>query len=67
MRFGRSLKSKRFPAEGEFLFPMDPEPLEECGIALRGLPLFLRAVSSLNAPGRVKGCLKLPQRELPLG
>jgi hypothetical protein len=32
------LKSKRSPAEGDFLFEMDPEPLEECVAALGGLP-----------------------------
>ena len=60
---GMGLKSKRSPAEGEFLFEIDPEPLEECVTALGGLPLFLRAVRSLNVPGSVKRHLHLKQRE----
>ena len=58
-----SLKSKPSPAEGEFLFEIDPEPLEECVTALGGLPLFLRAVRSLDVPGSVKRHLRLKQRE----
>jgi hypothetical protein len=58
-----SLKSKRSPAEGDFLFEIDPEPLEECVTALGGLPLFLRAVRSLDVPGSVKRHLHLKQRE----
>lgn len=57
------LKSKRSPAEGEFLFEIAPEPLEECVTALGGLPLFLRAVRSLDVPGSVKRHLQLKQRE----
>jgi len=57
------LKSRRSPAEGEFLFEIDPEPLEECVTALGGLPLFLRAVRSLDVPGSVKRHLRLKQRE----
>lgn len=57
------LKSKRSPAEGEFLFEIDSEPLEECVTALGGLPLFLRAVRSLDVPGSVKRHLRLKQRE----
>jgi hypothetical protein len=58
-----SLKSKPSPAEGEFLFEIDAEPLEECVTALGGLPLFLRAVRSLDVPGSVKRHLRLKQRE----
>jgi hypothetical protein len=36
------LKSKRSPAEGEFLFEIDEQPTEECLTALGGLPLFVR-------------------------
>jgi hypothetical protein len=57
------LKSKRSPAEGEFLFEIDPETLEECVTAHGGLPLFVRAVRSLDVPGRVKRNLHLKQRE----
>jgi hypothetical protein len=48
--FGLSLKSRRSPSEGEFLFVIDPEPVEECVTALGGLPLFLRALRSLDVP-----------------
>lgn len=61
--FGMSLKWKRSPAEGEFLFEIDPQPLEECVTSLGGLPLFLRAVRSLDVPGSVKRHLPLKQRE----
>jgi hypothetical protein len=57
-----SLKLKRSPAEGDFLFEIDPAPLEECVTALEGLPLFVRAVRSLDVPGRVKRNLLLKQR-----
>jgi hypothetical protein len=57
------LKPKHSPAEGEFLFEIDPEPLEECVTALGGLPLFVRAVRSLDVPGSVKRNLHLKQRE----
>ena len=55
------LQSMRSPAEGEFLFEIDPGPLEECVTALGGLPLFGRAVRSLDAPGSVKRNLRLKQ------
>lgn len=58
-----ALKSKQSPAEGDFLFEIDPEPLEECVTALGGLPLFVRAVGSLDVPGSVKRNLHLKQRE----
>ncbi len=49
-----SLKSKNSPAEGDFLFEIDPEPLDECVTALGGIPLFVRAVRSLDVAGSVK-------------
>jgi hypothetical protein len=58
-----NLQSKRSPAEGDFLFEIDPEPLEECVTALGGLPLFVRAVRSLDVAGSVKRNLHLKQRE----
>lgn len=56
-------KSKRSLVEGEFQFEIDPEPLEECVTSLGGLPLFLRAVRSLDVPDRVKRHLRLKRRE----
>jgi hypothetical protein len=41
-----ALKPKPSPAEGEFLFEIDEEPLEECLAALAGVPLSVRAVRS---------------------
>jgi len=58
-----SLKSKHSPAEGEFLFEIDPQPLEECVTAFGGVPLFVRAVRSLDVPGSVKRHLHVKQRE----
>ena len=40
------LRSKRSPAEGEFLFEIDEEPSEECLTALGGVPLFVREFPS---------------------
>src|ERR1035437_7897444 len=56
-------KQKASPAEGELLFQLDPEPLEECVTAYAGIPLFLQAARSLDVPGRVKQHLELKQRQ----
>jgi hypothetical protein len=46
------LKSKRSPAEGEFLFEIDEQPTEECLTAFGGVPLFVRTARSLDGiPG----------------
>jgi hypothetical protein len=57
------LKPKSSPAKGEFLFEIDPEPLEECVTALGGIPLFVRAVRSLDVGGSVERNLHLKQRQ----
>src|SRR5664280_3317755 len=57
------LKSKRSPAEGEFLFEIDERPTEECLTAFGGVPLFVRTARSLDVPGSVKRNLALKQRE----
>ena len=56
-------KAKRSPAEGDFLFEIDPQPLEECVTALGGVPLLVRAVRSLDVPGSVQRHLQVKQRE----
>jgi hypothetical protein len=56
-------KQKPSPAEGEFLFQLDPEPLEECVTAYAGIPLFLQAARSLDVLGRVRQHLQLKQRQ----
>lgn len=56
-------KQKPSPAEGEFLFQLDPEPLEECVTAYAGIPLLLQAARSLDMPGRVKQHLAIKQRD----
>ena len=56
-------KQKPSPAEGEFLFQLDPEPLEECVTAYGGIPLFLQAARSLDVPGRVRQYLQIKQRD----
>jgi hypothetical protein len=43
-----SSKTPKSPAEGELLFELDPEPLEETVTAYGGIPLFLRAARSLD-------------------
>ena len=57
------LKSKRSPAEGEFLFEIDEQPTEECLTALGGVPLFVRTAQSPDVPGSVKRNLALKQRD----
>jgi len=54
---------KPSPAAGEFLFQLDPEPLEECVTAYAGIPLFVQAARSLDVPGRVKQHLQIKQRD----
>lgn len=56
-------KPKPSPAEGEFLFELDPEPLDECLAAYAGIPLFVRAIRSFNVPGSVKQYVHLKQRQ----
>lgn len=55
--------SKPSPAEGDFLFELDPEPLEECLTAYAGIPLFVRAIRSFGVPASVKQHLHLKQRQ----
>lgn len=58
-----ALKPRKSPAEGEFLFELDEQPLGETVTALGGVPLFVRAVRSLDVPGSVKRHVHLKQRE----
>ena len=51
------------PAEGEFLFEIDSEPLEECLTAWGGVPLLVRAARSLDVPGLVKRYVRIKKRE----
>ena len=55
-------KPRRSPAEGEFLFELDPEPLEEAVTAYGGIPVFLRAARSLDVGGLANRHLHLKQR-----
>jgi hypothetical protein len=56
-------KKRRSPAEGEFLFEIDDQPLEETVTAWGGVPLLVRAVRSLDVPGSVERHLQIKQRE----
>lgn len=56
-------RAKASPAEGEFLFEIDSEPLEECVTALGGVPLLVRAARSLDVPGSVQRQVRIKQRE----
>jgi hypothetical protein len=56
-------KRKPSPAEGEFLFEIDEEPLEECLTAWGGVPLLVRAARSLGVPGLVQEHVKIKERE----
>lgn len=65
VRFASTMKGKRkpSPAEGEFLFEIDSEPLEECLTAWGGVPLLVRAARSLNVPGLVRNHVQIKQRD----
>jgi hypothetical protein len=56
-------KQRRSPAEGDFLFELDPEPLEETVTAYGGIPVFLRAARSLDVGGLVKRHVHLKKRD----
>ena len=56
-------KFKRSPAEGEFLFEIDEQPLEEAITGWGGVPLLARAIRSLDVPGSVRRHLEIKQRE----
>lgn len=56
-------KRKPSPAEGEFLFEIDVEPLEECITAWGGIPLLLRTARSLDVPGLVQRYVQVKERE----
>ena len=59
-----SLPSKsKSPAEGEFLFQLDPQPLEEIVTCYGGVGLRLRAARSLGVSGSVRRHLSLKQRQ----
>lgn len=59
-----SLVSKKTsPAEGDLLFELDAEPLEECLTAYAGIPLFAKAMRSLNMGAEVKRHVQLKQRQ----
>ena len=57
------LQPRKSPAEGEFLFELDEQALEETVTALGGVPLFVRAVRSLDVPGSVKRHVHVKQRD----
>ena len=54
---------KKSPAAGEFLFEIDPKPLEEQVTALGGIRLLVRAARSRDVPGSVARHVRVKQRE----
>ena len=56
-------KPRRSPAEGELLFALDPEPLEETVTAYGGIPVFLQAARSLDMGGLTRRHLHVKQRQ----
>jgi len=56
------LKPKTSPAEGDLLFELDGEPLEESLTAYAGIPLLVKAMRSLNLGAEVKRHVRLKQR-----
>ena len=57
-----SVRQRRSPAEGEFLFEIDEQPLEECLTALGGVPLLVRTLRSLDVPGNVRRHIAIKKR-----
>jgi hypothetical protein len=58
-----SLRKRSSPAEGEFLFEIDEQPLEECLTALGGVPLVVRTLRSLDVPGSVRRHVAIKKRQ----
>ena len=58
-----SLRKRPSPAEGEFLFEIDEQPLEECLTALGGVPLLVRTLRSLDVPGNVRRQVAIKKRQ----
>ena len=56
-------QNKISPAAGEFLFEIDPQPLEESITALGGVPLLVRVMRSLGVPGSVQRNITLKERD----
>jgi Transposase DDE domain group 1 len=56
-------KPQSSPAEGDLLFELDPEPLEECLTAYAGIPLFVQAMRSLKLGASVEQQVRLKQRQ----
>lgn len=54
---------RKSPTAGEFLFEIDPKPLQEQVTALGGIPLLVRAARSLDVPGSVARHVRVKQRE----
>jgi hypothetical protein len=61
-----ALKPKPSPAAGEFLFRIDPEPLEEAVTAWGGVRLLARALRSLDVPGSVGRHVRVKHRQRSL-
>ncbi len=58
-----SLRKRPSPAEGEFLFEIDEQPLGECLTALGGVPLLVRTLHSLDVPGNVRRQIAITKRQ----
>jgi hypothetical protein len=56
-------KSKGSTAEGDFLFEIDAQPLEETTTALGGVAPLAWAARSLDVPGSVQCHLRIKRRE----
>ena len=57
-----SLRKRSSPAEGEFLFEIDEQPLEESLTTLGGVPLLVRTLRSLDVPGNVRRRVAIKKR-----
>src|SRR6202158_340630 len=56
-------QNKPSPAEGEFLFEIDPEPAKEAMTSWGGVPLLVRAFRSLGLPASVRQHMRIKQRD----
>jgi len=56
-------QNKPSPAEGEFLFEIDPEPAKEAMTSWGGVPLLVRTFRSLGMSASVKQHMRIKQRD----
>jgi len=56
-------QNKPSPAEGEFLFEIDPQPAKEAMTSWGGVPLLVRTFRSLGLSASVRQHMRIKQRD----